>query len=361
MSRDARLDNMKGILIALVVLGHVLQEIPANNAWRWEGPRWWTLLYSVIYMVHMPAFAFLSGYLTSTRKSLLNHAQELLSLYLICQVLWCAFVYVLSLTAGSPPPSRGLLLFTLPGTGLWYLLSLFFWRASTPLLSACRYPVAALIALIGFGALLGLNPEIGTEMTLSRMLGFAPFFAAGFWCRRDQWSLDQRKISKWDIPFFAASGVAALFIVHQAMNRTTDLLTLQHPYYHAMIQLRGVAFRLALYLAAFGAIRGVFLLAPVKQGIWTKLGVASLSIYIGHFYLIELGHHFLPPSFWVTHMAWLAPVLTLVCCFLFTRWSLGDSLGRLSNWLFALLFSSATKVPPTGAVSPAPQSRLQSQ
>lgn len=56
-SRDSSLDRMKGILIALVVIGHLVSgktTLDGGNAW------YWTLL-QTIYLFHMPAFFFVSG------------------------------------------------------------------------------------------------------------------------------------------------------------------------------------------------------------------------------------------------------------------------------------------------------------
>lgn len=51
--RDARFDNLKGILIFLVVFGHLL-ELVGGPAAAW--------LYRLIYSFHMPAFVFCSGW-----------------------------------------------------------------------------------------------------------------------------------------------------------------------------------------------------------------------------------------------------------------------------------------------------------
>ena len=54
-------DNMKGILIFLVVLGHALysfQNFSKINA-----------IVDIIYMFHMPAFVFISGYFSVSKNS----------------------------------------------------------------------------------------------------------------------------------------------------------------------------------------------------------------------------------------------------------------------------------------------------
>jgi len=55
--RDNRLDVMKGILILLVVLGHVIQR----NIVNYED----NFIFRIIYSFHMPMFMFISGYIAS--------------------------------------------------------------------------------------------------------------------------------------------------------------------------------------------------------------------------------------------------------------------------------------------------------
>ncbi len=51
--RDFHFDNIKAVLIFLVVLGHVFRNLGAN------GDEY--LVYKIIYSFHMPALLFISG------------------------------------------------------------------------------------------------------------------------------------------------------------------------------------------------------------------------------------------------------------------------------------------------------------
>lgn len=58
MGRDLSFDFIKGVLIILVVLGHVIQGLYGiDNPDVWEN-----LLFTIIYTFHMPLFIFISGY-----------------------------------------------------------------------------------------------------------------------------------------------------------------------------------------------------------------------------------------------------------------------------------------------------------
>ena len=105
-------DNIKGILILLVVFGHVLLEQSADG-----GTAKTVLL--CIYMFHMPAFVFVSGYFGKSERSHSFEAiMKLLFLYFICNSLmgfWKGF--------GSP-------MMLTPLYSFWYLLAMIAWRVS---------------------------------------------------------------------------------------------------------------------------------------------------------------------------------------------------------------------------------------
>ena len=56
-ARDFHIDNIKGVLIFLVVLGHMLGYLQETHSAFATGVR------TFIYFFHMPGFIFMSGYL----------------------------------------------------------------------------------------------------------------------------------------------------------------------------------------------------------------------------------------------------------------------------------------------------------
>ncbi len=59
--RDKTLDAMKGILIILVVLGHIIVNVYAPDNFAQN------LLFRICYSFHMPAFIMVSGYLVGKK------------------------------------------------------------------------------------------------------------------------------------------------------------------------------------------------------------------------------------------------------------------------------------------------------
>ena len=336
-NRDARFDNAKGFLIALVVLGHLLQKAPEMSGWRGNGRM--AAIYCVIYMFHMPAFAFFSGFFSSAKKTLLANVRETLVVYFLCQTFWCIYLYILSFV-GGPGPRIGEIFFALPGNGLWYLLSLFFWRLVTPLLVDVRAPKLMLLFLAGYGALLGLVGNVAEEFSLSRTIAFFPFFAAGFWSRQSSWPITRRNFTARDVVLFCFCASLAPLVFSKAYHTSVSLLTLAEPFAIDGNPLQSVLFRAMLYVVAFTAIRWICILIPTHPSFVTTLGQRSLSIFIGHFYIIAPFQLFLPDHVWLKHMIWIAPLLTVVCCGVFAKAPIGDDLRRLSDWICARVFRS---------------------
>lgn len=112
MKRIIYIDNLRGFLILLVILGHCLQYTGSGNE---------NLLYRVIYAFHMPLFMAISGYVCYRPKlewgKIGKRARQLLIPFLSWAFVTCILVgkaeYILEII---PYPDRG----------LWFLYALFF-------------------------------------------------------------------------------------------------------------------------------------------------------------------------------------------------------------------------------------------
>lgn len=183
--RNLKLDNAKGILITLVVIGHMLLPIQGTT-------RGVTNFFYMIYAFHMPAFVFISGLLaqriyTRVPKSTVGYFNgrrwcSTLWLYLLFQfILFFSEIPAYGRTTRFPD-------FLHTSGAPWYLLALLLWYLMIPFFAGCRGIPCSLIAWIlltilslagGYlasGALAG----IGDFLALDRVIAFAPFFFAGY-------------------------------------------------------------------------------------------------------------------------------------------------------------------------------------
>ena len=100
--RDLALDFAKGILIVLVIFGHLIQYI------FYEGDGFWdSTCFKSIYMFHMPLFMAISGYLSrsgllgkSFRQAIGDRALQLL----VPTLFWCTLLEAVKLLMFPRPP-----------------------------------------------------------------------------------------------------------------------------------------------------------------------------------------------------------------------------------------------------------------
>lgn len=310
-TRLNKLDNIKGILILLVVLGHLFEAVP--HSLRWHGGGIWSYFYGAISIFHMPAFVFISGYLSSQKKSAVDAFRELFLLYWVAHIAWTFFLQFSSLIATQKLLELSRFLALTPGFGLWFLLSLFFWRLSIPLLAAVRKPRFVLFCLCGLALLIGLTTADRTLST-SRTLCFLPFFAAGFWSKQNSWWLTDPRIRSFDYFLFLPAFLVAPSLLLHCYEKSLRVFHFAAPFQSIGLSWQdGILLRAGIFLVAFACIRLFFLLTPSRQTLFTQLGVHSLSIYLTHFYFIHILRKVLTQHMWPSQMWWLTLVTTALC------------------------------------------------
>ena len=168
-TREYQYDNLRFLLMALVVLGHLLEiagEFPHRE-----------LLYALIYSFHMPAFLFLSGMFArfDRVKWLLGMAAP----YLLLQWLYTAFVEKL----GDPYVH---VQFSRPYWILWYLFVLMIYTLLLPVYDAPSPRGRGLLvaASVALALLAGFDKSIDYQWSASRLIVFQPWFLLGHYFRQ---------------------------------------------------------------------------------------------------------------------------------------------------------------------------------
>lgn len=163
--RTKSIDSAKFILVALVVVGHLIEVTrgasPALNA-----------LYRFIYVFHVPALAYVSGVVASATISS-GQARRWLSALVLPYLVFQA-LYLWQASALNDKPWS--LLPTNPYWLLWYLVSLATWRLLLPPIMTTRWPIAIAVVI---ALAVGLSTGINSAYSASRTLVFFPFFVAG--------------------------------------------------------------------------------------------------------------------------------------------------------------------------------------
>lgn len=161
--RNYKMDNLKALLIFLVVFGHLLENFGGEFRWR---------LYLMIYSFHMPFFAYITGYFSRFDPERLM--KNLIYPYCVYQIIYLLFQrFCLE--------QENMIQFTTPYWLLWYLMANVIWMLLIPLMSQSKISDRNIIRIMFLIALvIGLDKSVGYYLSLSRMIVLLPFFAAGY-------------------------------------------------------------------------------------------------------------------------------------------------------------------------------------
>ena len=205
--RVEELDQYKGLLIFLVVLGHFL--LPVKDS----GMALFSRSFYGIYSFHMPAFIFLSGYFF--QQSFVKRGRTASSLfsnllyYFLCYFFLKTLLYPFDVFCYGG--QRGFPDYLHESSTPWYLLGLFFWQfACLPLCFFKRNKVyigkggnpedrkekcylLLLILLSLFAGYLDQNRRLVDFLALDRVFGFAPFFYFGMLTSQSPFSWKKKR------------------------------------------------------------------------------------------------------------------------------------------------------------------------
>ena len=284
--RVALYDNLKGILIVLVVFGHMMH--PVHNA----NPALSTC-FDLIYLFHMPLFVFLSGLFAkgAYRDGKLN-VNRIVSFLVMGLCYQAALLAINGVLLDKP---WRLLLFT---SAPWYLVGMAGWYALTPLLSRLG-PARGMAASLAVSLAWGCVDLSNGFLALSRTLAFLPCFAAGYYCPLDRCAKLKQCRSLW-IAVVAAVLIALprLFDAH-AYDWFFQLVYGDNPYAGAFgpgvagtgmlsviaspaSALSGMAEKLMVLGIAAVFSLAALKLAPARASWLTVLGERTLQIYVLH-------------------------------------------------------------------------------
>lgn len=275
--RNYRFDNIKFILITLVVLGHLLEffkDSAIANA-----------LYRVIYLFHIPAFVFISGYFAKfDPKKILR---SFIFPYLILQTVYLAFHSLIILEEETFT-----LQYTKPYWILWYLMAMCFYYLLIPFFQTkdfCRQ-ILTLLATIIVSLLIGYDSSIGYNMTLSRFFVFLPYFLMGLYFRTNHNAIMKKwqKSTLLPILTYTAAFIGAAYSVFYILNTKLSSFVLYGSLHYAKLNY-GPSVRLLLLFFAICWIIVLFHSIPNKKiPIISTLGKHTFLIYVLHGFILEL-------------------------------------------------------------------------
>ncbi len=301
--RDPWLDNIKYVLITVVVIGHTLPLVPTGTALGAQ-------VYDFIYYWHIPAFVLITGHLsrsfTWSRRHLTALVTGLLVPYLVFETAMRALI---SHWSGVEPAGPYLLN---PGWPMWYLVATIIWRLVTPILRLHWIALPVSVALsLWFGT---VDAEWTDWLDLSRVIGFLPFFACGLWLRREDLDQLRRRSAAW-----AGAGIlVGVFVLARSTDDWIATKWLWYAFPYSVLpaggthvdDLQGVALRLGVMAIGLVATFAVISLVPRQRHWFTPLGAATLVVYLFHGFVVRTVDHLGYPEWAADQEDW---VILLSC------------------------------------------------
>lgn len=290
--RIYKYDNVKALLIFLVVVGHMTSDYVSDS----HLVRWMTLW---IYMFHMPAFIFLSGlvhkqYITEERAEAGMRGETRLRLdkvlgFFLCGYALKVFLQVSRTWMGQHPVWSW---YEEPGIP-WYLFVMaefelvFFLLRYIDVRIKPRYVIAGAFII---SAVIGYFPSVNEAFCLSRMINFLPIYALGYYSDMRaflEW-IEKKRYVVWGWIIIVVSLIACYLAPWNAYGlrkwftgrRSYEYLS--HFFGDAAIQL-GWGIRLLVWAFAILLSLAIIAVIPDKDmGFITTIGARTLNVYFWH-------------------------------------------------------------------------------
>ncbi|MCC5577046.1 acyltransferase family protein, partial [Microtetraspora sp. AC03309] len=263
--RDPYLDNVKFLLIALVVTSHAIRPTVGADANR--------ALYIFMFSFHMPLFVMISGFLSKNFWNSNAKTNKLVDTFLVPYVI-VEFGYNLLRVAFGHKWSISILD---PYWLNWYLLALLFWRLSTPVWKRMRYPLPTAVVVCLFSGL----SQLSGDFSIDRVFGLLPFFAMGLVLKPEHFEVLKRT------PVRILAGVTLLawaVAVYVLAPRLKLGLWYFNASYHDlhMTWWYGMGFRVVFLAGVTVICFSVMALVPRRQMWFSELGTRTLYAYLLH-------------------------------------------------------------------------------
>ncbi|GAA4205818.1 hypothetical protein GCM10022252_66980 [Streptosporangium oxazolinicum] len=263
--REPYLDNVKFVLIALVVTGHSL--VPTLKAHSAESA------YLFIYMFHMPAFVLISGYLGrnfwNSNAKINKLVDTLLIPYVVVEIGYALLRYGLG--------QKWTLTIIDPAWLNWYLLALVLWRISTPIWTRMRQPL--LVAVVIYMAA-GFS-EISGDFSIDRFFGLLPFYVLGLLLKPEHFDL----LKPLWVKITSAVVLVGAAVVAVVIAPRVPLDPIYFRYSFKAMDMSwwlGFGVRGAVLIAALIMTIAVLALVPRGETWFSDLGTRTLYAYLLH-------------------------------------------------------------------------------
>lgn len=259
-------DNIKAILIFLVVIGHMI-----NILYKFQNieNEFISTIWHTIYLFHMPAFMFVSGFFSKKEQSFRKILSSLLFPYLIFNIVF----YIMHFNFTFP---------FLPDSAMWFLFSLSVYKILLPYFKNIKHIlfISAFLAMIYDVISI---PEL--ENSIGQTIKFFPFFLAGYYMTFDQVKkIRTKKIRMYTILLTILLLISFIAVSCVVLNYTDEMLYAKSN--RISYDMHGLSVWVMRILSGvFGFLITIALISlmPNKKFRITSIGQRTLIIYLLHY------------------------------------------------------------------------------
>jgi fucose 4-O-acetylase-like acetyltransferase len=188
--RNYKFDNIKAVLILLVVFGHMLELVNMGG------------LYRVIYTVHMPVFIFVSGYFAKFNAEKI--LKRMILPYIVFQLAYT--VFVLAVINKNFDWSKVTLV--RPYWIMWFMLVMIMYHLLIPFVKGFMKRIVNICLVFAVSCVLsllaGFDSNIGYNISLGRFFTYLPYFVLGMAFRKCKLEIITKKTGIKIITFLLA-------------------------------------------------------------------------------------------------------------------------------------------------------------
>ncbi|WP_409229290.1 acyltransferase family protein [Gudongella sp. SC589] len=264
--RDQKMDNLKFTMIFLVVFGHVLEMGNIQTGV-------FNILYTGIYMFHMPIMIIVSGYFSRIvmdrgELGILNRYIKLVIPSLVLQFIFAVLSYMFT---GAIQPYWV----------LWYTVALIVWDYLIDYTKFRYWPILMLLMVLMFG-----NMGMIANTLFGRIVYFMPFYLIGYYFDLSKLDSLTRSVKSWIV--LAATALASIGIF-TFVNSGLDYQLFYFSKGYAELGLdmvSGMYYRIVAYVIAFSLSALLFILMS-KRAYGYVQSVNTMTIYLLHGLIIR--------------------------------------------------------------------------
>lgn len=270
-------DNLKFILIFLVVFGHFISPFVEKSH---IAKSLWIFIWSF----HMPLFIFISGYLA--KNSIVKRDKNKIFNFLILYVLLKFIIFIIQALYDLEPKLSLFKVSDIP----WYLMAMAVWYVMSMLTQKLDKNKVFVISII-LALIIGYDKDFRDILALSRILVYYPFFLLGTMIGKDKiHKLTSNKLYKFISIIILFGFIAICLIFTDKIYFIRPLLTGRNSYYslNNNIEYFGLIFRIVSYILAVIISVSVMTLVPKGKTFFSNLGSRTLAVYFLHAMAIEI-------------------------------------------------------------------------